>query len=255
MDAVSSQVRARRRPHPAHLPMRRGGRSPLRSSLRPRLRPSLRPTLQLATGPDRRKPRWQRRLPARRSADISTLHQGRDMKCKLAAPTLLSIVPASLLAPLALGAVAIASALATQRLDSATARSRHGRRSRDRTGARTDRHAEKAGRHPAQTPAVGLPEATAEIIASLGEHRVLSTEQVRTIHLPGRSLTHAADPRQHRGCRADPPRRHEDRAPEALVRQRARGRARLRGGRAGDAAEGAPGERRGWPAEGAHPRR
>lgn len=35
---------------------------------------------------------------------------------------------------------------------------------------------------------VGLPEITAELIASLGEHRVLSTEQLRTIHLPDRSL-------------------------------------------------------------------
>jgi hypothetical protein len=84
--------------------------------------------------------------------------------------------------PLALGAFAIASALATQRLDTATARSGwHGRRWRGRTDARTDRR-------PASSAAVGLPEATAEIIASLGEHRVLSTEQVQTIHLPGRSL-------------------------------------------------------------------
>lgn len=114
------------------------------------------------------------------------------MKCKLAAPTLLSIVPASSLAPLALGAVAIASALATQRLDTATARGgRHGRRSRGRTDARTDRRADKKGRLPGPSAAVGLPEATAEIIASLGEHRVLSTEQVRTIHLPGRSLRRA----------------------------------------------------------------
>jgi hypothetical protein len=35
---------------------------------------------------------------------------------------------------------------------------------------------------------VGLPEITAELIASLGEHRVLSTEQLRTIHLPERSV-------------------------------------------------------------------
>jgi hypothetical protein len=35
---------------------------------------------------------------------------------------------------------------------------------------------------------VGLPEITTELIASLGEHRVLSTEQLGTIHLPGRSL-------------------------------------------------------------------
>lgn len=167
-----SRVRARQRPHPAHLPMRRGGRSRLRPSLRPRLRPSLRPTLQLAMGPDRHKRRWQRRLPARRLADISTLHLGRDMKCNLAAPMLLSIVAASSLAPFALGAVAIASALATQRLDTEPARrGRHGRGSRGRTGARTDRRVEKAGCHPAPSAAVGLPEATAEIIASLGEHR------------------------------------------------------------------------------------
>lgn len=30
-----------------------------------------------------------------------------------------------------------------------------------------------------------------EVIASLGEHRVLSTSQVRAIHLPGRSLRRA----------------------------------------------------------------
>jgi hypothetical protein len=110
------------------------------------------------------------------------------MKCNLADPSLLSNILASSLVPFALGAVAIAPALATQRLDPTTARSRHGRRSRGRTDARTDRRAEKAGRHPAPSAAVGLPEATAEIIASLGEHRVLSTEQVQTIHLPGRTL-------------------------------------------------------------------
>jgi hypothetical protein len=35
---------------------------------------------------------------------------------------------------------------------------------------------------------VGLPEITAELIASLGEHRFLSTAQLRTIHLPERSV-------------------------------------------------------------------
>lgn len=35
---------------------------------------------------------------------------------------------------------------------------------------------------------VGLPEITAELLASLGEHRVLSTEQLRSIHLPDRSM-------------------------------------------------------------------
>lgn len=33
-----------------------------------------------------------------------------------------------------------------------------------------------------------LPEASAEVIASLGEHRVLSTAQVQAIHLPGRGI-------------------------------------------------------------------
>jgi hypothetical protein len=32
-----------------------------------------------------------------------------------------------------------------------------------------------------------LPEATVEIISSLGEHRILSTAQVRAIHYPDRS--------------------------------------------------------------------
>jgi hypothetical protein len=111
------------------------------------------------------------------------------MKCNLAASSLPSIVPASSLAPLALGAFAIASALAPQRLNTEPRRGgRQGRRSRGRADARSDRRAEKDARRSAPSAAVGLPEATAEIIASLGEHRVLSTEQVRTIHLPGRSL-------------------------------------------------------------------
>jgi hypothetical protein len=38
------------------------------------------------------------------------------------------------------------------------------------------------------TTSVVLPEATIEVIASLAEHRVLSTAQVHAIHLPGRSL-------------------------------------------------------------------
>lgn len=38
------------------------------------------------------------------------------------------------------------------------------------------------------TATVVLPEATIEVIASLGEHRVLSTAQVHAIHLPGRGL-------------------------------------------------------------------
>jgi hypothetical protein len=36
-----------------------------------------------------------------------------------------------------------------------------------------------------------FPEGTAEVIASLGEHRVLSTAQVRTIHFPDRGVRRA----------------------------------------------------------------
>ncbi len=36
-----------------------------------------------------------------------------------------------------------------------------------------------------------LPEATAEVLASLGEHRILSTAQVRSIHFPDRSARRA----------------------------------------------------------------
>ena len=39
-----------------------------------------------------------------------------------------------------------------------------------------------------QAASVVVPEATIEVIASLGEHRVLSTAQVHAIHLPGRGL-------------------------------------------------------------------
>lgn len=39
-----------------------------------------------------------------------------------------------------------------------------------------------------QAASVVLPEATIEVIASLAEHRALSTGQVHTIHLPGRGL-------------------------------------------------------------------
>jgi hypothetical protein len=39
-----------------------------------------------------------------------------------------------------------------------------------------------------QAAGVVLPEATIEVLASLAEHRVLSTSQVHAIHLPGRSL-------------------------------------------------------------------
>jgi hypothetical protein len=40
------------------------------------------------------------------------------------------------------------------------------------------------GTEASAPPASGLPEATTEIVASLAQHRVLTTEQVREIHLP-----------------------------------------------------------------------
>lgn len=39
-----------------------------------------------------------------------------------------------------------------------------------------------------QAASAAIPEATIEVIASLGEHRVLSTGQVHAVHLPGRGL-------------------------------------------------------------------
>jgi hypothetical protein len=84
----------------------------------------------------------------------------------LSTSTPLWISPVSL----ALGANTIAMAPARQRQSI----------DRPRTGGPRMRAAVATG--------VGLPEITAELIASLGEHRVLSTEQLRTIHLPGRSL-------------------------------------------------------------------
>ncbi|MCB0859298.1 MAG: replication-relaxation family protein [Solirubrobacterales bacterium] len=41
------------------------------------------------------------------------------------------------------------------------------------------------------SPRSGLPRISAEILASLGQHRVLTTEQVRRLHLPGRSSRRA----------------------------------------------------------------
>jgi hypothetical protein len=38
------------------------------------------------------------------------------------------------------------------------------------------------------TTGLRLPEASAEVIASIGEHRVLSTAQVAAIHFPDRSV-------------------------------------------------------------------
>ncbi len=39
-----------------------------------------------------------------------------------------------------------------------------------------------------ESASVVMPEATIEVIASLAEHRALSTAQVHAIHLPGRGL-------------------------------------------------------------------
>ena len=41
------------------------------------------------------------------------------------------------------------------------------------------------------SPRPGLPRISAEILVSLGQHRVLTTEQVRRLHLPGRSSRRA----------------------------------------------------------------
>lgn len=70
------------------------------------------PVRSLSNRTGARQSQKQRRLRALRFADISMSHQGQCVKCKLSP----SIAPAAPLAPLTLGAFAIASALATQRL-------------------------------------------------------------------------------------------------------------------------------------------
>jgi hypothetical protein len=74
------------------------------------------PVRSLSNRAGARQSQRQRRLRALRFADISASHRGRCMKCKLPASISPSIAPAALLVPLLLGAFAIASALATQRL-------------------------------------------------------------------------------------------------------------------------------------------
>ena len=87
-----------------------------RIALRPELRPCLRPSLHLwlhrPTGPKARNRRSQRGLRAWRFADISTQPPHRNIRLVHGALVVLSI---SFFAPLALGAFAIASALASQR--------------------------------------------------------------------------------------------------------------------------------------------
>jgi hypothetical protein len=113
------QRRSRRLARPARHPLRHHrGSSCLRPSLRLWLRPSLRPSLHGPIdlqGLDRRS---QRRLRAWRFADISTQPPGRNIKSNRGN---LIVVSISFSAPLALGAFAIASALAPQRFAGSTA--------------------------------------------------------------------------------------------------------------------------------------
>lgn len=74
------------------------------------------PVRSLSNRTGARQSQKQRRLRALRFADISMSHQGQCVKCKLSPSISPSIAPAAPLAPLTLGAFAIASALATQRL-------------------------------------------------------------------------------------------------------------------------------------------
>lgn len=89
-----------------------GGSLWLRPFLRLILRPLLRPSLHGKFGPGRRKCRSQHGLRTYGFADISTQRPGRNTTCIQVAPIVLVV---SFLAPLALGACAIASAPAPQR--------------------------------------------------------------------------------------------------------------------------------------------
>lgn len=100
------------RPNDRQRPAGSQGTSGLRLALRLCLRSSLRLRLHRSIEPKDRKRRSKRRLRAWRFADISTSPPNRSIRGDRGAPVVLSI---SSLAPLALGAFAIASALASQR--------------------------------------------------------------------------------------------------------------------------------------------
>lgn len=97
--------------------MRAASQSPLRLPLRKWLRLSLPLSLRGPVSHEGRKTRPQRRLRAWRFADISTPPPGRSIKSVIAVVIALSIFSA----PLALGACAIATALAPQRFSTASA--------------------------------------------------------------------------------------------------------------------------------------
>jgi hypothetical protein len=88
------------------------------TALRPSLRLSFHPCLRVSIGPEARNRRPQRGLRAWRFADISTSPPNRHIEQDRGALVVLSI---SSFAPLALGACAIASALAPQRFAGSTA--------------------------------------------------------------------------------------------------------------------------------------
>lgn len=97
---------------------REWGQFGLRSTLRLWLRPSFRQSLHNQIEPNARNCRSQRGLRAGRLADISTQPPVQNIKWNRAAPIVLAI---SSVAPPALGAFAIASALAPQRFAGSTA--------------------------------------------------------------------------------------------------------------------------------------
>lgn len=104
---------------PARCPLcRRRSSFWLRPSFRLWLRPSLRSSLHGPIGSQGRNRRSQRALRAGRLADISTRSPVQNIKSNQGNLIALAI---SLLAPLALGALAIASALAPQRFADSTA--------------------------------------------------------------------------------------------------------------------------------------
>ena len=172
--------------------MEAGTSSPLRLPLRGRLRPSFRSSLRGLARPEARQRPSQRRLRAWRFADIPTPPPVQNIESVPAVVVALSIFSASL----ALDACAIATALAPHRSSTASATVIA---SALATTQRPIGFALAPQRFAASVASLGagmswkaaaglrLPEATAEVIASLGEHRVLSTAQVRAIHFPDRS--------------------------------------------------------------------
>lgn len=225
--------RAGRGSRPGRRPLRRRrSSSSLRPPLRLWLRPCLRSCLRRSIGSQGRKLRSQCGLRAGRFADISTHSPVQNIKSNRGDLIARAI---SLLAPLALGAFAIASALAPQRFASSTAPIHLARpqspprwRGSGSSPPRWLRSAPASNRRELG----GSRESGGQRRSARGDDRSrrLARRASRPLHRSGpgdppsrpRLAPHPAAPRRPRASRADLPRRGPQRPAAAVVPERAR---------------------------------